>query len=97
MLYVRQCLYCSADLHGLSGCCQKQGHDPGPFSLEKFVPLENLRDTHSPIRVLHEAVRFAGIAETGPMMPLLSNINDPTVCEEIEAAAIALFEANASL
>ena len=64
---------------------------------KRFVPLENLRDTHSPIRVLHEAVRFAGIAETGPMMPHLSNINDPTVCEEIEAAAIALFEANASL
>ena len=63
----------------------------------KFVPIEDLRDTHSPIRVLHEAVRLAGIAETGPMMPLLSNITDPAVCAKIEIAARDLFEANAAL
>jgi dihydrodipicolinate synthase/N-acetylneuraminate lyase len=40
-----------------------------------FIPLEDLRDAHSPIRVLHEAVRLAGIAETGPMLPLLSNLD----------------------
>lgn len=64
---------------------------------EKFIPIEDLRDTHSPIRVLHEAVRLAGIAETGPMMPLLSNITDPDVCAQIETAAKGLFEANAAL
>ena len=64
---------------------------------EHFVPLENLRDAHSPIRVLHEAVRLAGIAETGPMMPLLSNLNDADLCAEIQSAAAALLEANASL
>jgi len=64
---------------------------------EEFVPLENLRDRHSPIRVLHEAVRLAGIAETGPIMPHLSNITDPAVCAEIETAATTLFEANARL
>jgi len=64
---------------------------------EKFVPIEDLRDVHSPIRVLHEAVRLAGIAETGPMSPLLSNITDPAICAEIESAARGLFEANAAL
>jgi len=64
---------------------------------EKFVPVEDLRDTHSPIRVLHEAVRLAGIAETGPMMPLLSNITDPAVLDAIASAARGLFEANAAL
>lgn len=64
---------------------------------EKFVPLENLRDAHSPIRVLHEAVRLAGIAETGPMMPHLSNITDRAVCADIAAAATGLFKANAAL
>jgi len=64
---------------------------------EKFVPIEDLRDAHSPIRVLHEAVRLAGIAETGPMMPLLSNITDPAICAEIASAATGLFEANATL
>ena len=64
---------------------------------EKFVPIEDLRDAHSPIRVLHEAVRLAGIAETGPMSPLLSNITDPAVCADVESAARDLFEANAAL
>jgi len=41
---------------------------------EAYLPLENLRDAHSPIRVLHEAVTLAGIADMGPMLPQLSNI-----------------------
>jgi len=64
---------------------------------EHFVPIEDLRDTHSPIRVLHEAVRLAGIANTGPMMPLLSNITDPEVCDDIARAASDLLRANATL
>jgi dihydrodipicolinate synthase/N-acetylneuraminate lyase len=39
-----------------------------------FKPLEDLRNEINPIRVLHEAVRLAGIAETGPLLPLLSNL-----------------------
>lgn len=41
-----------------------------------FAPLETLRNTISPIRVLHEAVRLAGIADTGPLLPLLSNVDE---------------------
>lgn len=63
----------------------------------RFVPLEDLRDAHSPIRVLHEAVRLAGIADTGPMMPLLDNITDSTVCRQIESAALGLLEADSEL
>ena len=57
---------------------------------EGLVPCAHARD-------MHEAVRLAGIAKTGPMMPLLSNIDDPAVCAKIEAAARDLFEANAAL
>jgi dihydrodipicolinate synthase/N-acetylneuraminate lyase len=39
-----------------------------------YLPLENLRDAQSPIRVLHEAVSLAGIADMGPMLPQLSNL-----------------------
>jgi dihydrodipicolinate synthase/N-acetylneuraminate lyase len=39
-----------------------------------YLPLEDLRDAHSPIRVLHEAVTLAGIADMGPILPHLSNI-----------------------
>ncbi|HET9148208.1 MAG TPA: dihydrodipicolinate synthase family protein, partial [Acetobacteraceae bacterium] len=41
---------------------------------EYFLPLEDLRDGLHQIRVLHEAVSLAGIADMGRMLPLLSNI-----------------------
>ncbi len=39
-----------------------------------FKPLEDLRNAIHPIRVLHEAVDAAGIARTGPLLPLLSRV-----------------------
>lgn len=39
-----------------------------------FKPLEDLRNSINPIRVLHTAVRLSGIADTGPIIPLLSEI-----------------------
>ena len=39
-----------------------------------YLPLEDIRDELSPIRVLHEAVTLAGIADMGPMLPHLSNL-----------------------
>jgi dihydrodipicolinate synthase/N-acetylneuraminate lyase len=41
-----------------------------------FEPLENLRNEINPVRVLHEAVALAGIADTGDIMPLLSGISE---------------------
>jgi 4-hydroxy-tetrahydrodipicolinate synthase len=61
-----------------------------------FMPLEDLRDRHSPLRVLHEAVRLAGIADTGPMLPFLSNIDEATVLGDIETAASRLLTAERS-
>lgn len=40
-----------------------------------FKPLEDLRNGIHPVRVLHEAVRLAGIADTGPQLPLLSGVD----------------------
>lgn len=39
-----------------------------------FRPLEDLRNAHSPILVLHHAVALAGIAQTGPVLPLLADL-----------------------
>lgn len=39
-----------------------------------YLPLEDARDAINPIRTLHEAVTLAGIADMGPMLPMLSNI-----------------------
>lgn len=42
----------------------------------QFKPLEDLRNAHGPIPVLHHAVALAGIADTGPHLPLLSALDD---------------------
>ena len=39
-----------------------------------FRPLEDLRNEINPIRVLHHAVELAGVAKTGPLMPMLSKL-----------------------
>ncbi len=57
-----------------------------------FKPLEDLRNGINPIRVLHEAVRLAGIADTGPHLPLLSGISDDEI-GRVRDAAVALLEA----
>ena len=59
---------------------------------EIFKPLEDLRNAIHPIRVLHEAVRLAGVAETGPLLPLLSNV-PPADHPAIRDAAFRLSEA----
>lgn len=58
---------------------------------QTFRPLENLRNEINPIRVLHEAVRLAGIADTGSALPLLSNL-DPVQCNAVQLVAKALAE-----
>jgi len=57
---------------------------------EDFLPLEDLRDLHSPIRVLHEAVRLAGICETGPIGEFLTNLDGAERLDAIVRAARAL-------
>lgn len=52
-----------------------------------FLPLEDLRDGISPLRVLHEAVTLAGVADVGPMYPMLSNIDDQAQLAKIKTAA----------
>lgn len=54
-----------------------------------FEPLEDLRNALSPIRVLHEAVRGAGVANTGPLLPLLSDL-DLEQSQKIGAVAKSL-------
>lgn len=60
---------------------------------EKFLPLEDLRDGHSPLRVLHAAVAAAGIADTGPLLPFLDTIVDPALLSRIADAAKVLLAA----
>ncbi len=58
---------------------------------ERFTSLENLRNAHGPIPVLHHAVALAGIAETGPALPLMKNLGDQLL-DEIHPAAEGLLK-----
>jgi dihydrodipicolinate synthase/N-acetylneuraminate lyase len=39
-----------------------------------YEPLEDLRNAHGPIPVLHHAVTLSGIADMGPFLPLLASL-----------------------
>ncbi|MFM7517607.1 MAG: dihydrodipicolinate synthase family protein [Pirellula sp.] len=43
---------------------------------EIFEPLEDQRNSISPIRVLHDAVRTSGISDVGPLLPLMSGLDE---------------------
>jgi dihydrodipicolinate synthase/N-acetylneuraminate lyase len=51
-----------------------------------FRPLEDLRNAIQPIRVLHHAVAAAGIADTGPMQPMLGELDDMQRASVAQAA-----------
>jgi dihydrodipicolinate synthase/N-acetylneuraminate lyase len=54
-----------------------------------FLPLEDLRNDINPIRVLHHAIQEAGIATTGPILPMLSDLPADQIAK-IAAAAKAM-------
>ena len=56
---------------------------------QQFEPLEDLRNEINPVRVLHEAVKLAGIADTGEILPLLSGLNSEQQ-QRVAAAAKTL-------
>lgn len=62
----------------------------------RFLPLEDLRDSIHPIRVLHDAVTLADIADMGPILPLLSNTSEPE-STAIERAARTLLKFETSM
>ncbi|WP_175941795.1 dihydrodipicolinate synthase family protein [Caballeronia sp. BCC1704] len=60
---------------------------------DRFLPLETLRDDISLIRVLHDAVTRSGIADMGPILPLLSATPEHALpAVEREARALLAFD-----
>jgi dihydrodipicolinate synthase/N-acetylneuraminate lyase len=58
-----------------------------------YLPMEDLRDRLNPIRVLHDAVTLAGVADMGPMLPLLTGLAKSDH-PDVEKAARALLAAD---
>ena len=63
---------------------------------EAYLALEDQRDAKGPIRVLHDAVTLAGIADLGPMLPMISNL-EAGERDAVKAAAAALLEHDRAL
>lgn len=61
-----------------------------------FLPLEDCRDRINPVRVLHDAVTLSGIADMGPILPHLHNL-DAAERDEVKEAARALLSYDTSL
>lgn len=57
----------------------------------RYLGLEDYRDEISPIRVLHDAVTLAGVADMGPMLPLLTGLS-AAERERVAPVARALLE-----
>lgn len=57
---------------------------------EIFKPLEDLRNGINPVRVLHAAVSGSGIAETGPLLPMMSPVSASQSAEITEVAKVLL-------
>ncbi|MEO6623466.1 MAG: dihydrodipicolinate synthase family protein, partial [Burkholderiaceae bacterium] len=51
---------------------QRGDHPTADALYTRFMPLENLREAISLIRVLHDAISLCGLADMGAQLPLLS-------------------------
>lgn len=60
-----------------------------------FVEFDAARAAYSAIPVVHDAIRFAGIADTGPMEPFFESATDPAIVAEITRIATELLQRDA--
>jgi dihydrodipicolinate synthase/N-acetylneuraminate lyase len=74
--------------------CVNEDYETAEKLRAEFLPLEDLRDTWSPAKVLHFATQLAGVAETGPVAPFLSSLPEERL-KELAPVARALVEKNA--
>jgi dihydrodipicolinate synthase/N-acetylneuraminate lyase len=77
----------------LLNACHAGDHAKAEGIRSLFLPLEDLRDSWGPPKILHYAVASAGIANTGPVLPYLSPLSASHLAQ-IEPVAKTLFEKN---
>jgi dihydrodipicolinate synthase/N-acetylneuraminate lyase len=76
--------------------CQAGRFDEAERLRREFLPLEDIRDRLSQIRVLHDAVTVSGIADMGRILPLLSNLSAEQRAS-LQAPVAALLDLERSL
>ncbi len=75
--------------------CKAGKWDEAAVVRENYMPFEACRDGISPIRVLHDGVTLAGIADMGPMLPMMAGLTDAEKSRVLPAAK-ALAATNAA-
>lgn len=78
----------------LLDACGREDYAVAESIREAFIALEDLRDAWGPPKVLHQAVKCAGIADTGPVLPYLSPL-DAGQLAKLDPVAKALRSENA--
>jgi dihydrodipicolinate synthase/N-acetylneuraminate lyase len=78
----------------LFDACRREDYDSAERLRQEFLPLEDLRDSWGPARVLHAAAELAGVARTGPVLPYVSPLGSAQL-EKLAPVAGALAERNA--
>ncbi|MCX5518816.1 dihydrodipicolinate synthase family protein [Kaistia defluvii] len=74
----------------------KRGDRAAVDSLSQvFVDFDAARAAYSAIPVVHDAIRLAGIADTGPIGPFFESASDPAIVADITRIARELMRANA--
>jgi dihydrodipicolinate synthase/N-acetylneuraminate lyase len=75
----------------------KRGDRPEIEKLSRyFHAFDAARAAHSAIPVVHAALKYVGIAETGPMGPFFDTDYDAATAAHITRVAQELMEANAA-
>jgi dihydrodipicolinate synthase/N-acetylneuraminate lyase len=75
---------------------QQKRYDEAEKIRAAYMPLEDCRDEVNPIRVLHDAVTVSGVADMGPMLPMLEGVDD-TVRARLQPVASALLAHDTAL
>jgi dihydrodipicolinate synthase/N-acetylneuraminate lyase len=75
---------------------QEKRYDEAEKIRAAYIPLEDCRDEVNPIRVLHDAITLSGVADMGPMLPMLEGV-DETVRARVQPVARALLAHDAAL
>lgn len=75
----------------LLDACTAKDYEKAEKIRAAFIPLEDLRDQWGPPRVLHAAVALAGIAETGPIPPYVSELSAAQK-DKLQPVAKALYK-----
>jgi len=61
--------------NGLLGAIRAGDHRRAEALWQTFMPMETHRDRLGAIRVLHDAVTLSGVADMGPILPMLHNLD----------------------